>query len=209
MNKEILFGILVSALIGYLIGCINPAFIISKLKGFDIRNTGSGNAGATNAALAMGKNVGMMIAVFDVAKACAAVYLANKALPEFNLSTEISGTACIIGHMYPFYMKFKGGKGLACLAGIILSYHPVALLILFFAELVPALLVGYGVIFPLLTSVLVPLLYGLITKNVTGALIYCIASVFVVIKHIPNIKKVMSGEELPINALWKGKEFRK
>lgn len=201
-----LFIAITCATMGYLIGCINPAYIISRIKGFDIREEGSGNAGATNAGLVMGKNIGAMIAIFDVAKTCCAIWLATHMFSEFDLAAEVAGTSCALGHMFPFYMHFRGGKGLACFGGMILSFHPLALLILFFVELVPALLIGYGCVFPILTSILVPILYLIITGKKAGALIYSIASFAIFMKHRINIKRVITGEELPISLLWTGRE---
>ena len=206
MSDRIILEALLCIVMGYCIGCINPAYIISRRRGFDIRKEGSGNAGATNAALTMGRNIGVMIAAFDVAKACCAIWLAEHFLSDFALATEVAGTCCVLGHMFPFYMRFKGGKGLACLAGIILSFHPLALFVLFFAELVPAILIGYGCVFPILTAILVPILYAAITGHLAGAAVYAIASVAMICKHRINIRRILAGEELRMNLLWKGRE---
>ena len=109
-------------LIGYFIGVISPSYIMSKLRGFDIRDKGSHNAGASNVAMVLGKSMGAICAVIDIAKAFFAVWLAQTLMPHFALAFPVAGVACILGHIFPFYMNFKGGKGLACLGGIILAF---------------------------------------------------------------------------------------
>ena len=97
---------------GYLIGTINPSYIIAKLCGFDIREKGSKNAGASNALILFGKITGIGCALFDIAKATLIVWLCETLFPELAYSFAVTGVACILGHVFPFYMKFKGGKGL-------------------------------------------------------------------------------------------------
>ena len=115
---------LMCALIGYFIGNINPSYIIAKVNGFDIRSRGSGNAGASNAIITMGKKVGAFSAVFDILKAVFAAGIAANLFPHIRFAKILSGSACIIGHIYPVLMGFHGGKGLACLGGMILSFNP-------------------------------------------------------------------------------------
>lgn len=114
----------ICAFIGYLIGNINPAYIISRLNGFDIREHGSGNAGASNAVITMGKRVGLFIALFDISKGAVATLIGARLFPRYALAKIISGSFCILGHIFPILMNFYGGKGLASLAGMILSYSP-------------------------------------------------------------------------------------
>ncbi|MBQ4111933.1 MAG: glycerol-3-phosphate acyltransferase, partial [Clostridia bacterium] len=99
-------------LIGYVTGTINPSYIIARLRGFDIREKGSGNAGASNALILFGKVLGIGCALFDIAKAAFAIWLCGRLFPGLAYSLAITGVACILGHVFPFYMKFKGGKGL-------------------------------------------------------------------------------------------------
>jgi len=107
-------------LIGYFVGAINPSYIIAKLRGFDIREKGSKNAGASNALIMFGKVIGVFCALFDIAKAAVAVWICGKLFPGIAYSYAVTGVSCVLGHMFPFYMKFRGGKGLACLGGVVL-----------------------------------------------------------------------------------------
>ena len=122
--------ILCCILIGYLIGTINPAYIIGKLRGIDVRKEGSKNAGASNAFIIFGKVLGIFVVFFDIGKACFAIALTDTLFPTFTWSYALTASACILGHIFPFYMKFKGGKGLATLGGAVLMFNPRVLLIM-------------------------------------------------------------------------------
>ena len=113
---------LLCVLISYLIGTVNPAYLFGKRKGVDIKNEGSKNAGASNAVILLGKAIGIICALLDIGKACFAIHFCRRLFPTLANVFAISGTACILGHIFPFYMKFKGGKGLACLGGVVLMY---------------------------------------------------------------------------------------
>ena len=95
------FKIILCAISAYLLGSINPAYIIGKLRGMDIRKNGSKNAGASNALLLLGKFAAIFSAVFDIMKAAAAVWLAPLIFKGVPLVAEIAGVAAIIGHIYP------------------------------------------------------------------------------------------------------------
>ena len=108
-------------LIWYFIGTINPSYFIAKRRGFDIRTKGSGNAGASNALILFGKLLGIICALLDIAKAYLAILLTEALFPEFRYAYAITGVACVIGHIFPFYMKFKGGKGLVLAVSFCIS----------------------------------------------------------------------------------------
>lgn len=202
-----IFKIFLSALIGYVIGGINPAYLIAKFKGFDIRNHGSGNAGASNAVLTMGKKVGLISALFDILKAFAAVKLAVYVFADVALSGVVAGVGCILGHIYPFLMRFRGGKGLACLGGVVLAYNPAVFAFLFCIELFVLLFIDYICIVPITASIAFPLIYYRMEENaLIGALIYSIATVVILYKHIENLKRIKNGTEARISCLWKKKD---
>ena len=197
-------------LIGYFIGAISTSYIISKLHGFDIRDKGSHNAGASNVVVVLGKKMGILCAVIDIAKAFFAVWLAQKLMPDFALAFPITGVACVLGHIFPFYMKFKGGKGLACLAGIILAYDWRVFLIMLAAEAVIVFAVNYICIIPITASVAIPIVYGIMTKNIWGALILSILTVVIFFKHKENLKRIKNGTEWRFSFLWnKEKEIER
>ena len=214
--------ILLCFLFGYLIGGINPSYIIGRIKGFDIRKAGSGNAGASNALITMGKKVGAISAIFDVTKAAAAYLLAPLIFGDLALAAEISGTACILGHMFPVYMKFKGGKGLACLGGMLIAIDWRLFLAMLTVEIAICLWTDYICVVPITASVLIPVFYGLFgAKGVApwllranngwiGAAILFVATVGILYRHIQNIYRISYGGEMHFSYMWsKDKEAEK
>lgn len=200
-------------LFGYVLGGINPSYIIARFRGFDIRRRGSGNAGASNAVITMGKAVGIFSAVFDILKAVAAYLCAPLIFKDLALASMVAGVACILGHIFPAYMKFKGGKGLACLGGVILAVDWRLFLIMLVTELVLVLLVDYICIVPITASVLFPILFGLLGDDGTGWLIhgengwmavavFAVASVGILYRHIENIRRIATGKEMHFSFLW-------
>lgn len=98
-------------LIGYLLGCSNMAVYLAAAQNVDLRSGGSGNPGASNALILMGWRAGLLAGAHDIAKAVLAVLLCRLLFPAVPLAGALSGAACVVGHMFPFYMRFHGGKG--------------------------------------------------------------------------------------------------
>lgn len=193
---------LLCILIGYLIGTINPSYIIAKIRGFDIREKGSKNAGASNALILFGKVLGIGCALFDIAKATFAIWLCGKLFPELTYSFAVTGVACILGHIFPFYMKFKGGKGLACLGGMILAFDWRVFLIMLACEIVVAIVTNYICFVPLSASVVFPIVYGMMHHDWWGALILCLVIPVMFFKHKENLVRIKNGTEMPFSFLW-------
>ena len=126
--------------IGYLFGLFQTAYIYGKAHGIDIRSHGSGNAGTTNTLRVLGTKAGLIVFAGDVLKCILAVVLVRflygrTHADQIYLYMLYAGTGAILGHNFPFYLNFKGGKGIAATAGLILSFHPVFIpmgVILFF-----------------------------------------------------------------------------
>ena len=189
-------------LIGYLIGTINPSYIIARLRGFDIREKGSKNAGASNALILFGKVIGVGCALLDIAKATFAIWLCGKLFPEIAYSFAVTGVACIFGHVFPFYMKFKGGKGLACLGGMILAFDWRVFLIMLTIEIVVAIVTDYICFVPLTASVIFPVVYGIMRRDVWGALIVALILPLMLYKHKENLRRIKQKTEMPFSFLW-------
>ena len=187
----------------YLVGSFNPSYIIAKLKGFDIRKSGSGNAGGSNAVITMGGKIGVLCSLLDIFKAYLVITLFVKYLPEYAYIRSVSSVAVILGHMYPFYMKFKGGKGLACLGGAILAFDSLLFVIMLAFAIAIAFITDYIVFVPLTVSVIYPIIYGIMDKNIVGAAILFIATVFMYHRHGENIKRIKMGTEAHLSYLWK------
>ena len=198
--------VIFSLLMGYLIGGINAAYLIGRVKGIDIRKKGSGNAGASNAAVVMGRGVGAFAAVFDIAKAFAAVKLAALFFPTLAVAGVLGGTACILGHIFPVFMGFRGGKGLACLAGVALALDWKVFFILLALEAVLVLVVDYICVVPMTGTVLFTIAYAWRTHSLVGALAFAVVSVVILCKHRINIERIRNKEEIPFSYLWTKKK---
>lgn len=192
--------------LGYLIGTINPSYLIGKIKGMDIREKGSGNAGGSNALIVMGKAIGFACMLFDIAKACLAVLIMNRLAPESHYAGLLSGVFCILGHMFPFYMNFRGGKGLACLGGSILAYSWKLFFIMLAIALILVIITDYICIAPIAASIAWPILYGYMEKDMWGTLILLIATLAILLKHVENLKRIKKGTEAHFSFLWKRDE---
>ena len=189
-------------LIGYFIGALNPSYIIGKTRGIDIRQKGSKNAGASNALILFGKVLGVGCALLDIAKATFAIWLCGKLFPELAYSFAVTGVACILGHVFPFYMKFRGGKGLACLGGMILAFDWRVFLIMLAAEIVVAIATDYICFVPLTASAVFPIVYGIMRQDARGALIISLILPLMIYKHKENLKRIKQKTEMPFSFLW-------
>lgn len=195
--------IVLCALIGYFFGNINPAFIIGKFKGFDIRKRGSGNAGASNTVITVGKKAGLAVALFDIFKAVAASLIAAYFFPQIKFAKILSGSCCILGHIFPLLMKFHGGKGLASLGGTILAFNPCVFILMLGFEIILGFSMDYVCIVPVTGSVIFTMIYALLTGDPIGTAILSAVSLIILFKHIENFKRIQNGTEAHISFLWK------
>lgn len=197
-------------LLGYFTGTINPAFIFSKLKGFDVRSRGSGNAGATNALLTMGKLIGVLCALLDIIKAFFAYNLARVMFPTMAYAGILSGAACVLGHIFPVWLGFRGGKGLACIAGMVLAFNWKVFCMMLAFEVAFALIVDYICVMAMSASVIFPMVYVWITGDWIGTTALIVVAVVVELKHRDNVQRITEGSELHISYLWnKEKEIKR
>ena len=185
----------ISIIIGYLLGCLSPSALISKMKHKNLRQSGTGNLGATNVMLNFGKALGALVMVFDICKAFFAVRLAEYLFPEIALAGMLAGLFAVIGHVFPFYMKFKGGKGLASFGGMVLAYNSLLFLVLLLSGGVLMLIVNYSFILPFYAASVFPVFVAIHSKNVLLTVICAAASVLIMVKHAGNIKKAKDGTD--------------
>lgn len=193
--------IIISAVVGYLLGNIQAAYILGKLiKKVDIRTMGQGNAGASNAVESLGWKFGVLVAIIDVLKGAVSILLI-KMLFKVELNSEgafllyLAGYTAILGHIYPFYMNFKGGKGTATLIGILLGMNPLYGLIGILFIAATTFLTDYIVLgTAALTTYVVVLTYlkdlgpGALILSILGALL----SMYL---HRKNYKRIKLGTE--------------
>ena len=192
----------ICALIGYIVGTLNPSYFLAKHHGIDIRTRGSKNAGASNALLVFGKLRGTLCALFDVGKAVGVVCLTRALYPGDSGVFAVAASACILGHIFPFYMGFRGGKGLACLAGVILAYDLRGFGVLLAVEVVVLFTTCYICFVPMTASLVFPIIYGVMNGNLPGSLLLAGVAVVIQFRHGENIRRALRGQELRISYLW-------
>ena len=198
MLKEVLLCIL----IGYALGNFNPAYVFAKRKGYDARVDGSGNAGASNAFILVGKTAFFVTALFDIMKAFAACRLCRALFPSLPLAWQIGGVACVLGHIFPVLLRFHGGKGLACLGGVVLSWNWKIFLILLALAALIAYVTNYLCFVAPTMSLLFPAVYYWKTRFLPGFLILLITAVPTILKHVENFRRIRAGTEARFSYLW-------
>ncbi len=181
--------------IGYAFGCISPSYILSKIKKVDIRKSGTKNLGASNTFMHFGRFWGMFVMLFDILKAYFAVKLSQFIFQELALSGLVAGTAAVMGHNYPFYLKFKGGKGLASFGGFILAISPLMFLCLLIGCIAIAFILNYGCMLALSAAALFPVIVGISYGSIWAFLITAVCGINVFFKHTQNLKRIKNGEE--------------
>lgn len=189
-------NIFIPIIIGYALGCINFAYIISKLNGFDIRDTGSGNAGASNVKIALGWGAGVFTAVSDILKSFLAVVIARALFPDYELAGYIAGAMAVVGHIFPFYMKFRGGKGYACYAGLLLAIDWKFALAMMLYGVVVTLITNYIALATISTTVITPMYMYLNRKSWAIIGIFLVLMILIIYKHKINIIRIWKHEEI-------------
>lgn len=189
-------------LLGYLIGGINPAYIIGRLSGFDIRQRGSCNAGASNVIILKGKKLGAFVSIFDIFKAYISVVLARLIAPTFFFAGELAGAAVILGHIFPVALNFRGGKGLACLGGVILALNWKLFIMLLLSEIVLLAITKYLCYVPISASIFFPVIHAYKLGTFLPIFIFLPVTITMVFKHVENLKRIRAGEEFRISFLW-------
>ncbi|TVQ84619.1 MAG: glycerol-3-phosphate 1-O-acyltransferase [Bacteroidetes bacterium] len=189
----------------YILGSVPTSVWFGKIfYNIDLREYGSGNAGATNALRVFGNKAGALILVLDALKGFAAVYL-SRFFGEASFTTEnnyviyqlILGSVALLGHVFPIFAGFRGGKGIATLVGIVIALFPQAVLICLVVFLVAFLPTRYVSLGSMAAAITFPIAVILILQsNLTAEIVFSIAvAVFVPLTHHKNIKRLLKGEE--------------
>ncbi len=198
-------NITIAVLLAYLIGSIPTAVWVGRIfYGIDIRTKGSGNAGATNTIRVLGLKAGLPVMIVDVFKGWLAVYMANffytgwEGFPDLVDFKIMLAVAAVIGHVFPVYVGFRGGKGIATLLGVGLALFPLASLVAILVFAVTLILSSYVSLGSILAAVTFPVVEILILghQDYPSLMILSIlVAVFVPITHRKNIGRLIRGEE--------------
>jgi glycerol-3-phosphate acyltransferase PlsY len=202
----------VKILIAYLLGTLLGSLILGRLRGVDIRRMGSGNAGATNALRTQGKLFGFLVLAIDIAKGVFAVWwLPTAVLPAVGIDPDLPrqwltlacGFAVIVGHVYPVWFGFRGGKGAATVVGVIAAVDLRLLLPLLVSWFVVLVLWGYVGLATMLSGVALVVAVYVLEPNNAPLLSFCVAvTIFIVYTHRGNIARMRAGQENRVRRLW-------
>jgi glycerol-3-phosphate acyltransferase PlsY len=195
------------ALISYLIGSVPAGYLAGRVGGIDIRKVGSGNIGATNVLRVLGKRYGYPVFLFDFAKGTAAVeisILIFKSTHHAEVSRELcailAGVSSVIGHSYPVWLGFKGGKGVATSFGVVFGLIPLAALIAVLVWLITFGTTRYVSVASMTAAIALPItvlvmLYVKLLSGLTLLLFSICLAAIVIWRHRSNLSRLMSGTE--------------
>lgn len=199
--------LVIAAGISYLLGSVPFGYLVARSAGVDIRREGSGNIGATNVLRVVGKQYGIAVFLLDFLKGTTAVLLsiliANRTQPSFppsDLVVIIAGVACVLGHTYPVWLGFRGGKGVATAAGVVFGLMPIIALVGMLVWVLTFLLTKYVSVASITAAVALPVAAWLAVhfgKASGMALVYfsiCL-TVVIVWRHRSNISRLTKGTE--------------
>lgn len=193
-----------AALIGYFLGCSNMAYYLAKLKGVDLNTGGSGNPGASNATILMGWKVGVTVGIHDIGKAILAVILVKLIFPDTYSIAETAGVACIMGHIFPVFLRFKGGKGFASYIGMMVALNWKAAIVILIGVVLITLITDYIVCGTTWTIVGLPAYMAFSNHAWIPALIVCISTAVILYKHRHNYVRIFNRTEIGLRSTIRG-----
>ncbi len=202
---ETMLKYLIPALAAYLLGSIPFGFIIGKIHGKDIRKEGSGNIGSTNVTRVISPAAGKICFALDFLKGAIPPLVMSRLYPEISLPALATGVAAVLGHVFPVYLKFKGGKGVATAAGAVFALVPLPLLISLVIWTATFMICRYVSLASIVATVSVLIMSGICYcmkwqnpwLKVDAPALVCIVllSALAIFRHRSNIKRLMDGTE--------------
>ncbi len=198
--------IIIAVLIGYVLGSIQPAFILGKLvRHIDIRQQGSGNAGASNVVIVLGWKYGVITGLVDILKGVLSVVIVRALYPTAPTLAYAAGMAAIVGHVFPFYLGFRGGKGVATLVGMMLGYDYRLGVLSIAVTTIVALATDYIAIGSITVYTLLPIVTFILKFPLAVQIAAILLAIIAYLKHIENIQRIRKGEEPHVRATIKKK----
>lgn len=187
---------IIAAIIGYLFGCMNTATLIAKLKKVDIRNIGSKNPGASNVFITVGIGYGVVVGICDILKSFLAAQMIFF-LTGGNFGASVfAGAMAVIGHNYPFWLKFNGGKGFAPFLGLVLYYDWKLFLIFVVIIAAIILVVDYIAVATFSLTAFMPFYVFFTDELKIVTLAFLLVAVSIWIRHRQNMKNLINGTEI-------------
>lgn len=191
-------GVLFIVLFAYLLGSVPTGFLLGSLSGVDVRQVGSGNVGATNVARVVGKKQGFIVLVGDVAKGFIPPFLSLQLDLSYGI-TSLAALATFIGHLYPVFLRFQGGKGVATALGIFLCLAPMATIVLIFVFLFVVMVSQVISLASLVAAGLAPIVFWIFSYSPFLIWLSLLIAVLVTVRHRENIQRLISGVEPRFN----------
>ena len=187
----------IAALVAFLLGSIPTGYILARARGVDIRKVGSGNIGATNVLRHLGKPAGITVLLIDALKgfvACKYPFTMQAPIDE-QLLSMLAGVCAILGHNFTPWLKFKGGKGIATSAGVLLALFPAALGLILSVWLIVFFLSKYVSLASIVAAVVLPIAVWALEGTKQKVILATVLSALAIYKHRPNIQRLLKGEE--------------
>lgn len=197
--------ILVAALTDYLLGSSNMAYYLGKIKGVNLREGGSGNLGTSNALVMLGFGAAALTFIHDTAKSVLAIWLVRTLFPDTAYIEYVAGVGSVLGHIFPFYLKFYGGKGFAAFLGMVLAIDWKFFLVLVVLIAVATLVTDYIVAGTFTTIVAYPFFLACTGRFIPAAIVL-LATLVIFWAHRVNIARLKKGEEIRFRSAFKKKE---
>lgn len=189
-----MYLLILAAVVGYLLGSLNSALIVGKFYGVDVRQHGSGNAGMTNTMRTLGKKAALFVLIGDVIKGLIS-YLIGYFICGGQLGGMVAGTAAVIGHIWPVYFGFKGGKGVLTTLAVLFMFDWRAALALLGVFIIILALTRYVSLGSIIGAFLFPFAELLLGRNTETIIFSVIIAVLIIVMHRANIKRLLSGTE--------------
>lgn len=190
---------------GYLLGCSSMSYYIARITNVNIKERGSKNYGASNTVALVGWKAGVLVALHDIGKAFLAVWLMRRLFPDTAYIGAVAGIASVLGHIFPFYLKFDGGKGFSSYMGMTLALNWRLALVLILLAVVVTLVTDYIVCGTMLTIFSVPTYLGYTARSWILAAILVLGSVVIFYKHRENLVRISNGTEMRFSGARKNK----
>ena len=193
-----------SLAMGYTMGSFSPSHLIARCKKTNLREQNTGNLGASNTMLTFGAGWGTLVLVVDVGKAALASLLASLLFPSSSTAGLVAGGASVLGHVFPFYLKGKGGKGLAPFLGMMLAYDPMTFGVLLLLSAALSLLLNYTAFMPLTLGGQFPLAVLIRSASLLSTLIALALGALLIFTHRRNILRAFRREDHTVRQyLWR------
>jgi glycerol-3-phosphate acyltransferase PlsY len=182
------------AILSYLLGSIPTGYLLGLRAGVDVRKTGSGNIGATNVVRALGKGRGAATLLADAAKGFIPIYVAAQ-LGLAQSAVAIIGAAAFLGHLYPIFLKFQGGKGVATALGVLLALAPLAALISILGFAVVILISRFVSLGSIAAALAALISLWLLSYPASYAVLTTFLAAMIILRHRGNIQRLLAGTE--------------